>query len=54
MQIRIITKTKPAGRLVYRDDAARRSRRRAAPAPPLGLAGVDNDPAELHIVRSID
>ncbi|MBC2905232.1 hypothetical protein [Streptomyces cupreus] len=53
MQIRIITKTKPAGRLVYRDDR-RRVRRPAGLAPPLGLAGVDNDPAEFHIVRSID
>ncbi|WP_328874770.1 hypothetical protein OHT76_34505 [Streptomyces sp. NBC_00287] len=53
MQIRIITKTKPAGRLVYRDDL-RRVRRRNVPAPPLGLAGVDNDPGEFHIVRSID
>ncbi|MER6673363.1 hypothetical protein [Streptomyces sp. NPDC000983] len=53
MQIRIITKTKPAGRLVYRHES-RRVRLRAAPAPPLGLAGVDDDPAELHIVRSID
>ncbi|MER7572273.1 hypothetical protein ACFVP3_32320 [Streptomyces sp. NPDC057806] len=53
MQIRIITKTKPAGRLVYRDET-RRVRRRSAVPPPLGLAGVDDDPAELHIVRSID
>ncbi|CCK26401.1 hypothetical protein BN159_2022 [Streptomyces davaonensis JCM 4913] len=52
MQIRIITKTRPAGRLVYQDEA-RRVRRRAL-APPLGLAGVDNEPGEPHIVRSID
>ncbi|GLW49643.1 hypothetical protein Stsp02_53040 [Streptomyces sp. NBRC 14336] len=52
MRIRIITKTEPAGRIVYRDES-RRARRRVL-APPLGLAGVENDPGEPHIVRSID
>ncbi|MBD0841723.1 MULTISPECIES: hypothetical protein [unclassified Streptomyces] len=53
MQIRIIRKRKPGVWLLYRD-TERRSRRPVAQAPRLGLAGVDDDPAEFHIVRSID
>ncbi|MEV0170039.1 hypothetical protein AB0I00_02770 [Streptomyces sp. NPDC050803] len=54
MQIRIIRKRKPAVWLLYRDDSRRGRQPIAQAAPPLGLAGVDDDPAEFHIVRSID
>ncbi|MFI1568570.1 hypothetical protein ACH4ZX_37050 [Streptomyces sp. NPDC020490] len=59
MYIRIITETRPAGRLLYERKPHRNSwpaaSRPAAPeAPRLALAGVDEDPAETHIVRGID
>ncbi|MFC8520950.1 hypothetical protein [Streptomyces sp. NPDC057257] len=53
MYIRIITETKPTGWLLYEEEP-RRERQPNAPVPWLGLAGVEEDPRELHIVRGID
>ncbi|MGI5459269.1 hypothetical protein ACQEWB_40045 [Streptomyces sp. CA-249302] len=53
MYIRIITETRPTGWLLYEEEA-RRDRQAPASTPWLGLAGVEEDPRELHIVRGID
>ncbi|MFF8971226.1 hypothetical protein [Streptomyces sp. NPDC014995] len=53
MYVRIITETQPTGLLLYADDSLER-RRQPTPPPRLGLAGVEDDPAEPHIVRGID
>ncbi|MER6632146.1 hypothetical protein ABT301_28700 [Streptomyces sp. NPDC000987] len=54
MYIRIITETRPAGRLLYERKPHGDFRPAVPEAPRLALAGVDEDPAEAHIVRGID
>ncbi|MFD4529563.1 hypothetical protein ACFWP7_37790 [Streptomyces sp. NPDC058470] len=60
MYVRIITEAKPSLRLLDEDEdeSAKESRLRlrssVIPTPWLALAGVEDDPAEQHIVRGID
>ncbi|MFK4121205.1 MULTISPECIES: hypothetical protein [Streptomyces] len=55
MYVRIITETRPSGWLLYAEETSeRRQLPLALPVPWLGLAGVEDDPAEPHIVRGID
>ncbi|MCX4996795.1 hypothetical protein [Streptomyces longwoodensis] len=57
MYVRIITETRPSGWLLYAEETPERrqpSLPLALPVPRLGLAGVEDDPAEPHIVRGID
>jgi hypothetical protein len=54
MYVRIITATDPSGRLLYEEEPRRERHTAAAPRHWPGLAGVDEDPAEFHIVRGID
>ncbi|MFC7220686.1 hypothetical protein ACFQLX_21355 [Streptomyces polyrhachis] len=54
MYVRIITATDPSGRLLYEEEPRRDQSTAAAPPPWPELAGVDEDPAEFHIVRGID
>ncbi|MEU1203175.1 hypothetical protein ABZ446_44185 [Streptomyces sp. NPDC005813] len=54
MYVRIITATEPAGRLLYEEQPRGERHVLPAPRPRLVLAGVDDDPAEFHIVRGID
>jgi hypothetical protein len=55
MYVRIITETRPTARLLYAYADDRRDRRQVPPpVPRLCLAGVEEDPAEFHIVRGID
>ncbi|MEU9212881.1 hypothetical protein AB0D27_34410 [Streptomyces sp. NPDC048415] len=54
MYVRIITATEPSGRLLYEEEPRKERYASVAPRPWLGLAGVDDDPGEFHIVRGID
>ncbi|MFI1002072.1 hypothetical protein ACIP10_15765 [Streptomyces galbus] len=54
MYVRIITETRPSGWLLYAEEAPRERRQPPLPVPWWGLAGVEDDPAESHIVRGID
>ncbi|WP_405794652.1 hypothetical protein [Streptomyces longwoodensis] len=57
MYVRIITETRPSGWLLYAEETPERrqpSLPLALPVPRLELAGVEDDPAEPHIVRGID
>ncbi|MGW7608716.1 hypothetical protein ACWGKW_15875 [Streptomyces sp. NPDC054766] len=54
MYVRIITATEPSGRLLYEEEPPWERSAVAVGRPWLGLAGVDDDPAEFHIVRGID
>ncbi|NKQ24733.1 hypothetical protein [Streptomyces galbus] len=50
--MRIITETRPSGWLLYAEETPPERRRPPLPVP-LGLPGVEDDPAEPHIVRGI-
>ncbi|CAL9375154.1 hypothetical protein SUDANB145_00951 [Streptomyces sp. enrichment culture] len=39
---------------MYEEPEDQRRERERTPAPPLVLAGVEDDPGEWHIVRGID
>ncbi|MFJ2830793.1 hypothetical protein ACIPC1_25050 [Streptomyces sp. NPDC087263] len=58
MYVRINTEAKPSLWLLDEDESAKESRLRllssVIPTPWLALAGVEDDPAERHIVRGID
>ncbi|MFC7266989.1 MULTISPECIES: hypothetical protein [Streptomyces] len=54
MYVRIITATEPSGRILYAEEPRGERKPATAPRPWPGLAGVDDDPAEFHIVRGID
>ncbi|MFI0965109.1 hypothetical protein ACH4S8_27490 [Streptomyces sp. NPDC021080] len=54
MYVRIITATEPGGRLLYAEEPHRELLAAASARPWPALAGVDDDPAESHIVRGID
>ncbi|MFF1450252.1 hypothetical protein ACFVYF_19245 [Streptomyces sp. NPDC058274] len=54
MYVRIITATEPSGRLLYEENPRRERQSASTPVPRLSLAGVEDDPAEFHIVRGID
>ncbi|MFD7707396.1 hypothetical protein ACFV6E_22485 [Streptomyces sp. NPDC059785] len=54
MHVRIITAAQPSGWLLYEEESRPERPAATVPAPWLGLAGVDDDPAEFHIVRGID